>query len=77
MLQIGSLEALIGRFRSRVSSKFMEFAELTSGGLYDCCGFCLPGQSVPTVMVSMVLVLLGRSVPPQVDSEKLRNELHS
>ena len=56
---------------------FMEFSELTSGGLYDCCGFCLPGQSVPTVMVFMVLVLLGRSVPPQVDSDKLRNELHS
>ena len=36
VLQIGTLEALIGRFRSCVSSKFMEFAELTNGGLYDC-----------------------------------------
>ena len=64
MLQNGTLEALIGRFRSRVSSKFMEFAELTNSGRYDCSGFGLPGRSVPTVMVFMVLVLLGRSVPP-------------
>ena len=77
MLRIGTFEALIGRFRSRVSSKFMEFAELTNGGLYNCCGFGLPGRSVLTVMVFMVWVLLGQSVPPQVDSDKLRNELHS
>ena len=77
MLQIGTLEALIGRFRSRVFSKFKEFAEFTNGGLYDCCGFGLPYRSVPTVMIFMVWVLLGRPVPPQVDSDKLRNELHS
>ena len=35
MLQIGTLEALIGRFRSRVFAKFKEFSELTNGGLYD------------------------------------------
>ena len=29
------------------------------------------------VVLFMVWVLRGRSVPPQVDSDKLRNELHS
>ena len=51
VLQISTLEALIGQFRSRVFSKFKEFSEFTNGGLYDCCGFSLPGRSVPTVMV--------------------------
>ena len=65
-------------FRSRgLFSELMAFSELTNGVLYDCCGLGLPGRSVPTVMVFMFLVLPGRSVPPQVDSDKLRNELHS
>ena len=52
MLQISTLEALIGLFQSSSYSKFKEFPELTNnGGLYDCCGFGLPGRSVPTVMV--------------------------
>ena len=64
--------------RSRgLFSELIELSELTNGGMYDCCGFGLSGRSVPSVMVFMVWVLLGRSVTPQVDSDKLRNDLHS